>query len=135
MSKFDPAIRDELQKTIEKLPLEAVGRVMEFVETILPSTKPLTLKEIRDEREEILRLGEKHGIYNIAVFGSVARGEADGGSDIDFVADMKEGATAFDLIGFKIEMEKLLGYSVDIVLRKNLKRHVGREVLGESVKL
>jgi hypothetical protein len=36
---------------------------------------------------QILAIAEKHGAYNVRVFGSVARGEATEDSDIDFLVD------------------------------------------------
>ena len=40
-------------------------------------------------REEILRIAAKHGAYNVRVFGSVARGEADEKSDIDLLVEFE----------------------------------------------
>lgn len=40
---------------------------------------------LKYRRDEILRIAEKHGALNVRVFGSVARGEADESSDIDFL--------------------------------------------------
>jgi hypothetical protein len=34
-------------------------------------------KLLKEKREEILAIAAKHGAYNIRIFGSVARGEAD----------------------------------------------------------
>jgi len=40
---------------------------------------------LREKREEILRIAEKHGARNIGFFGSVADGEATESSDIDLL--------------------------------------------------
>jgi predicted nucleotidyltransferase len=48
-------------------------------------------------REDILRLAAKHGASDVRIFGSVGRGEAGGGSDIDFVVRMEPGRSLFDL--------------------------------------
>src|SRR3990170_4461691 len=45
---------------------------------------------LRARREEILRLAASHGARNIRVFGSVARGEADQASDVDFLVETDE---------------------------------------------
>ncbi|MBD2043750.1 nucleotidyltransferase domain-containing protein [Microcoleus sp. FACHB-672] len=42
---------------------------------------------LQDRRSQILAIAEKHGAYNVRVFGSVARGEATQESDIDFLVD------------------------------------------------
>ena len=39
------------------------------------------------ERSQILAIAQKHGAYNVRVFGSVARGEATPESDIDLLVD------------------------------------------------
>ena len=52
----------------------------------------MTLSELlKDKREAILQIAAKHGARNVRVFGSVARGEADEQSDIDFLVDMEPG--------------------------------------------
>ena len=48
-------------------------------------------------REDILRLASKYGARNVRVFGSVARGEADEASDIDFLVDLEQGRSLLDL--------------------------------------
>src|SRR3990172_12549328 len=48
---------------------------------------------LRARREEILRLAASHGARNIRVFGSVARGETDEASDVDFLVEMEPGRT------------------------------------------
>jgi len=40
---------------------------------------------LKRRRQEILRIAAKHGARNVGVFGSVARGEADEKSDVDFL--------------------------------------------------
>ncbi|MBC6420996.1 MAG: nucleotidyltransferase domain-containing protein [Hormoscilla sp. SP5CHS1] len=40
---------------------------------------------LKEKREEILEIAAKHGAINVRVFGSVARGEADADSDVDFL--------------------------------------------------
>jgi len=47
----------------------------------------------------VLRLATKHGATDVRVFGSVARGEADGASDVDFLVRLAPGRSLFDLGG------------------------------------
>ena len=69
---------------------------------------------IGDKRNEILRLADKYGAFNVRVFGSVARGEATRTSDVDFLVDLRAGATIFDLIGLWQDLTELLECDVDV---------------------
>src|ERR1035441_6544066 len=54
----------------------------------------MTLQELRaTRRDSVLGLAAKHGAYNVRVFGSVARGESDSQSDVDFLVDLDPGRT------------------------------------------
>lgn len=55
---------------------------------------------LHEKREDILRVASKRGAYNVRVFGSVARGEADAKSDIDLLVDLEPGRSLFDLGDF-----------------------------------
>ena len=48
-------------------------------------------KLLKEKRQEIFAIAAKYGAGNIRIFGSVARGEADEESDIDFLVDLEEG--------------------------------------------
>ena len=90
---------------------------------------------LKAKREEILRVCAKYGAHNVRVFGSVARGEADEQSDIDFLVDLAAGRTLFDLGGLQYDLEQLLGYRVDVVTERGLKPRSRERVLREAVPL
>jgi len=46
---------------------------------------------LKNRRENILRLCAKHGARSVRVFGSVARGQADQRSDVDFLVELEPG--------------------------------------------
>jgi uncharacterized protein len=46
-------------------------------------------EQIKSNRETILKIAAKHGANNVRIFGSVARGEDDDKSDIDFIVEME----------------------------------------------
>jgi predicted nucleotidyltransferase len=96
----------------------------------------MTLEELlRAKREDILRLCAKYGARNVRVFGSVARGEADEQSDLDFLVELEPGRTLFDLGGLQYELEGLLGRRVDVVTEQGLQRRIRERVLREAVPL
>jgi uncharacterized protein len=90
---------------------------------------------LKQKREEILRIADKHGARDVRVFGSVARDEADEASDLDFLIDLAPGRTLFDLGGLQFELEAILGCRVDVVTAKGLKARIRERVLREAVPL
>lgn len=88
---------------------------------------------VKRKREEILRVSARHGARNVRIFGSVARGEADEASDIDFLVEMEPGRSLLDLGGLQVELESLLGRPVDVVTVRGLKARVRSTVLREAV--
>ncbi len=90
---------------------------------------------LREKREDILRLAKAYGAYNVRVFGSVARGEADEDSDIDLLVTMENGRTLLDLIGLWMDLEELLQRKVDVVSEGGLREGFGEHVLKEAVAL
>ncbi len=94
-----------------------------------------TLGVLQEKHDEILALSARHGAYNVHVFGSMARGEADERSDLDLLVDMEPGRSLFDMGALLVELEELLGRSVDIVTEKGLKERIRQRVLEEAVPL
>lgn len=96
----------------------------------------MTLHELRTtKRDEILRVAARRGARNIRVFGSVARGESDAHSDIDFLVDMEPDRSLFDLSGLLIDLEAVLEIEVDVVTERGLRPRIRERVLREAVPL
>jgi predicted nucleotidyltransferase len=92
----------------------------------------VTLDDLRARREEILRIAEKHGAYNLRVFGSVVRGQAGADSDVDFLIEMEEGRTLYDLVGVIQDLEDVLGRKVDVVTEPSLHWFIRDAVLSQA---
>ena len=88
---------------------------------------------LKDKRDEILRLAAKHGAYNVRVFGSVARGEANDDSDIDFLVEMGQDHSPFFPGGLLIDLEELLGVPIDIATENGLHWYIKDKILKEAV--
>lgn len=80
-------------------------------------------------------LAEERGYTDIAVFGSVARGEARQDSDIDLLINSPAGASSFDFVGFKLLLEHVLGRTIDLVERGGLTPHLDDDIRREAVLL
>ena len=72
------------------------------------------------KKDEIAKVAAIHGARNIRVFGSVARGEADEKSDIDFLVEMEPGRSLLDLGGLLMDLQEVLGRDVDVVTERGL---------------
>ena len=90
---------------------------------------------LHEKREDILRVASQRGAFNIRVFGSVARGEADAKSDIDLLVDLEPGRSLFDLGGLLMDLQDLLGRNVDVVTERGLRERIRERVLNEAIPL
>jgi predicted nucleotidyltransferase len=90
---------------------------------------------LKEKRGDILRIAAEYGAYNIRIFGSVARGEADSASDVDFLVDMEPGRSLLDLGGLLMDLQDLLGCPVDVVTEKGLRERIRDRALKEAVAL
>jgi uncharacterized protein len=96
---------------------------------------PTTLTELREKRSEIIELARARGASHVGMFGSVARGEAGDGSDIDFIVDLEPGRSLFDLGGLRMDLRDLLQRDVDVVSERSLRPRVAERVLADAVEL
>lgn len=87
---------------------------------------------LREKREEILRIAEKHGARNVRIFGSVVHGEATESSDIDLLVDTAEKTSPWFPAGLAAELEELLGQRVDVVTTNGLYWLLRRRILKEA---
>ena len=93
---------------------------------------------IRDRKEVFKVLQENRvaiqgfGVQRLGLFGSVARGEANAASDLDFLVELKR--NTFDAyMDLKFFLEKLFQCSVDIVLTGSVKPMLRDRILQETV--
>jgi predicted nucleotidyltransferase len=88
---------------------------------------------LKSKRAEILQIAARHGARKVRIFGSVARGEARRGSDVDFLVDMEEGRSLLDHAALILDLERLLKRSVDVASEEGLRPPVRREVLKDAI--
>ena len=89
-------------------------------------------KIIANHREQILSLAAKYGAYNVRIFGSVARGTDDENSDIDFLVELEDERTLFDLGGLLMDLQDLLKRKVDVVTENGLHWYIKDKILNEA---
>lgn len=72
------------------------------------------------------------GILRMRVFGSVARGQAREGSDIDLIVDVDRNVGLIEFAGIKRTIEENLKRPVDLVTERGLHRALKSEILSEA---
>ncbi len=75
----------------------------------------------------------QRGVKSLAVFGSLARGEATPASDIDVLVEFDHPAGLFEFIRLKLYLEELTGRRVDLVTSDALRPSMRAEILSEAV--
>lgn len=99
-----------------------------------PASGPIGHR-LRRRRAAVLALAAKHGVSNVRVFGSVARGEEGPHSDLDLLVHLPHGAGLFLLGRFKQELEDLLHVAVDVVPDDGVKPRAGVNIDKDLVAL
>ena len=87
------------------------------------------------KRRQVLRLAAAHGATNVRVFGSLARGDAGAGSDIDLLVKLERGRSLLDIVALKQDLEDLLGRKVDVLTEPSISPYMRDQILGEAVNL
>lgn len=86
---------------------------------------------ILKDLEEMIRKEYKAEI--IGIFGSYARGEQKGSSDVDILVKFFEGATLFDFVGIANFLEEKLNLKVDIVSERAIRQELREQILKQVV--
>lgn len=95
----------------------------------------LPLRSLVESKRELVKAAvARHHGGRVRLFGSVARGDEQPGSDIDLLVDFDEASSLFDLIRLTRELQELLGRPVDVVSAGGLKER-DQDVLAESIDL
>ena len=95
----------------------------------------IRLRDIRNQRDTILAIANRHGATNVRVFGSVVRDEARDESDVDFLVEMRPEHSPWFPSGLRLDLQELLARNVDVVTETMLDTEIRADVLREAVAL
>ncbi len=95
----------------------------------------MLLDELKEKRSQILDIAERNGARSIRVFGSIARGESDSDSDVDFLIELEPGKTLLDIVAMKQDLEDLLLCKVDVVTRKAVSPYIREKIDADAISL
>jgi predicted nucleotidyltransferase len=82
------------------------------------------------------QLLEQYGVKSLRLFGSVARGEAGVGSDVDLLVEFDPSAHIgmFEFSRLRRELSRLLGYEVDLATPDALHKGMKEDILREAIR-
>ncbi|MFS3127732.1 nucleotidyltransferase domain-containing protein [Nocardioides sp. Bht2] len=154
VDEYLEARRDEdvawLRRVLALRAMVATGRSQRQIAEALGITQPAVSQQlksagiVREAHPEVLvqaaapvlkSLAQERGYRNLAVFGSVARGQAREDSDIDLIVESPEGTSSFGFVEFKLLIEEVLGREVDLIDYGGLKPRLDDDIRREAVAL
>jgi uncharacterized protein len=84
-------------------------------------------------KEKIVPILKRHNVKRASLFGSVVRGEAIEGSDVDILVELPKGLSLFDFVGIQLELEEALGVKVDLGEYSTIKPIIREQIMSEQV--
>jgi predicted nucleotidyltransferase len=107
----------------------------DYMSTATREVKVPHINHLQALSRVINTLASAHHLRDVAVFGSVARGEATESSDVDLLVSTDGQASLFDIARFESEMEELLMHPVHVLARGGLNPQRDKQILNESIKI
>ena len=90
-------------------------------------------QRVRRRRRDLIAAAAAHGVTNLRVFGSVARGTDRPDSDLDLLADLPPDMGLLGLGRVQAELEAIVGSQVDLVpagdLKPGVRARAGRDLV------
>ncbi|BAQ60957.1 hypothetical protein GM3708_1363 [Geminocystis sp. NIES-3708] len=91
---------------------------------------------MHSKKEEIIEIVKNHGTFNIRIFASVAGGEVQENSDVDFLVDYSlDKISSWFPTSLIFNLENLLQHKIDVATEGALKELIREQILQEAIKL
>jgi uncharacterized protein len=94
----------------------------------------MNLEQLRSFKPQIEAIAAEHGVGNIRVFGSVARGDADETSDVDLLVTLVH-PSGYKFFAIEPKLQDLLGCDVDVVTEKGVHELLRDRIFSEAIPL
>lgn len=132
VSAYESGRREPSFSTLSKL-VEAAGFVLNvgLEPQVIHTTDFLEL--LHTYKKQILQLCSDAGVFNMRIFGSVARGTAGPQSDIDLLVDLAPDTGLFALMSLEQKIQELVGVKIDLIPASGIKPAIRDQVLSEAI--
>lgn len=94
-------------------------------------TRDDVLATLAAHREEL----RQFDVTSLRLFGSVARGEASPGSDVDLLVSFRKNPTFSGYMKLRIFLEDLLGRKVDLITESGLRDRVRPSIERDAIRV
>lgn len=91
--------------------------------------------DIKTIKQKAIPVFQKYGVSRASLFGSYVRGEQNDKSDIDFLIQLPEKSTLFDLIGVRLDLEDVFKKKIDVVEYESVKPALKKYILSDQKQL
>mgnify|MGYP001096594684 CR=1 FL=1 len=91
--------------------------------------------KIEEIKEKVTPLLIRHQVRRAGIFGSVAKENDTLKSDIDILVELDNKISLLDFVGMKLELEDLLGRTVDLVEYQAIKPRLREKILEEEIRI
>jgi len=91
--------------------------------------------KLKQIEKSIVPVLKKHDVARAGLFGSIVRGEAKRGSDIDILIEFRGRKSLLDLAGLELELEKKLRKKVDVLTYNSIHPLIRERILKEEVRV
>ena len=87
---------------------------------------------ILGKRQDVMR---RFSVKSLYLFGSIARGEGQAGSDVDILVEYEPGARVgmFEFVRLRRELSNIIGSEVDLATPDSLHKELRDDILKEAV--
>ncbi len=84
------------------------------------------------DKARLAELCEQHGVAVLKIFGSAARGDDSGDSDVDLLIEFRDRKGLLDLVGLELELAEVFGRKVDLVTEASLSPYIRDRILSSA---
>lgn len=136
-------VRKSLPKLVRDLstnpahPPVLIGAHRKAQVKLVPANSGMTIavETLRRQARIISALAKAHNLSTVYVFGSVAKNTNTENSDVDLLCDGTNQTTLYDVAGFELVMEDLLGRDVNVLTRDSLDKKLDREIIESAIRI
>lgn len=84
-------------------------------------------------RTAVREIALRHRVGDVRVFGSVVHGDDIEGSDLDVLVEPTGETTLMDIAAIQLELERLLGITVDVLTPNALPEKFRNQIIAEAI--